>query len=282
MLVIDTHVRLVEANRADWRAEQQQMLRTHLDSGEICGAADCSFAAHRFGGVDSFVHVSNAKIRESCVAEAALVEQIARLHDLDLVMIAGIDPRRDGREILADLDEFAGSESFRGVRLPLGVPAHLGFVDSLLGWLAERELVVEISPLAEQVPGWVSALERYPEIVSVVGYDGWVVEPNLPVSQEWCQAFRTYADGNVDRWQVTIPHDGRRVDTTWESARPWLEAGVEILGWDRLMFATTLSLESAAGQYSEILAGLGSLMDGVDEDDRAKFWGENAAAAYRM
>lgn len=281
MRIIDTHVRLVDISGGDWRAEQDAMLARHLDGGRECTSADCIYAAHRDGVVDSFVHVSSAKVRALCLAEAALVEQLARIHDLDLVMIAGIDPGRPGSEILADLDDLAASELFRGVRLPFGAPAQLAFVDALLEWLAERELVVEISPLAEQVPGWVRALERHPELVSVVGYDGWVIEPVEEVTDEWRRAFQIYADGNVDRWQVTLPNDGRVAHAS-PLLRPWLEAAAEILGWERLMFASTLPLESSAPQYPGIVESFESMLATVDAEDRARFWGENAAAAYRM
>lgn len=282
MRVIDSHVRLVDVTGGDWRAEQDAMLARHEGADRACSAADCVYAAHRDGLVDSFVHVSNTRVRALCLAEAGWVEQIAQLHDLDLVMIAGIDPGRPGSEIITDLDALATSESFRGVRLPFGAPAHLGFVDTLLGWLAERELVVEISPLAEQVPGWVRALERHPELVSVVGYDGWVIEPVPQVTEEWRRAFQIYADGNVDRWQVTLPNDGRRAQVASPVLQPWLEVAAEILGWERLMFASTLPLEGSATQYPEIVAAFDSMMGQVAADDRARFWGENAAAAYRM
>ncbi|WP_300681894.1 amidohydrolase family protein [Nocardioides sp.] len=275
-------MRLVDVTGADWRTERELMLNRHRDGAVGCTGADCVYAAHRDGRVDSFVHVSKAKVRATCVEEAAWVEEIAQLHDLDLVMIAGIDPGRGGAEILADLEELGASESFRGVRMPLGVPAYLPFVDGLLEWLAERELVVEISPLAEQVAGWVKALERHPEIVSVVGYDGWVIEPRGAVTDEWRRAFSTYADGNVDRWQVTLPHDGRVAAVTWPKLQPWLETAAEILGWERLMFASTLPLETSAMQYPRLLAGIEEMLAGVSEEDRERFWSENAAAAYRM
>lgn len=282
MRVIDTHVRLVDVSAAGWRAKRERMQMRHQQTGAACTTGSCAYAAHRSGGIDSFIHVSNASDRETGLAEAAWVEEIAALHDLDMVMIAGIDPLRPATEVLADLEVMAASESFRGVRLPMGAPSDLPVVLPLLSWLAGEGLVVEIAPQAAQLPGWVRALERFPDVVSVAAYDAWLADLVGGVTAEWREAFRVYAEGNVDRWQVTLPHDGHRMSATWEVLQPWLETGAEILGWDRLMFATTLALEDSAGQYSEIIEGFESLLNGVGEEDRAKFWAENAAQAYRM
>ncbi|MFS3129956.1 amidohydrolase family protein [Nocardioides sp. Bht2] len=282
MRIIDTHTRLVDVTGAQWRANREEILARHSEHAQQCTPAECGYAGHRDGAVDSFVHVSSTVERELCLAEVDWVERIARLHDLDLVMIAGVDPDRSGAEILADLEVFAGSESFRGVRLPLGMPSDLPFVENLLHWLAERSLVVEFSPTADQVPAWVTALEKHPHLVSVVGYDTWVIPPQARVEDDWRDAFRAYADGNVDAWQVTLPRDEQTAVVSPEIIRPWLELGVETLGWDRLMFASTLSLDTSATQYPTLIAEFEKLLDFAPEEDRAKFWSDNAAAAYRM
>lgn len=282
MRIIDTHTRLVNVTGAQWSVGRDEILARHAAHAQECTPAECGYAGHRDGAVDSFVHVSSTVERELCLAEAAWVERMARMHDLDLVMIAGVDPTRTGAEIRADLHVFAASESFRGVRLPLGMPSDLPFVADLLHWLAERSLVVEFSPTADQVPSWVRALEQHPHLVSVIGYDTWVITPGARVTDDWREAFRAYADGNVDAWQVTLPSDGTTAVVAPEIVRPWLELGVELLGWERLMFASTLSLDTSAALYPKLIADFEELIAFADPADRAKFWSENAAEAYRM
>lgn len=282
MRIIDTHTRLVNVTGVQWNVGRGEILARHAAHAQECSPDECGYAGHRDGVVDSFVHVSSTVERDLCLAEVDWVERMARLHDLDLVMVAGVDPTRSGDEILGDLEVFAASESFRGVRLPVGMPSDLPFVPQLLNWLAERSLVVEFSPTAQQVPAWVRALEQHPHLVSVVGYDTWVITPDSTVSEEWREAFRAYADGNVDAWQVTLPSDGETAVVSPEIMRPWLELGVELLGWDRLMFASTLSLDTSAALYPKLIADFEELIAFASPEDRAKFWSENAAEAYRM
>ncbi len=282
MRIIDTHTRLADVTDAEWYSQRDEVLTRHASHARHDAPDDSGYSGHRDGVVDSFVHVSSTKVREMCLLEAEWVERIARRYDLDLVMVAGVDPGRSTAEVLADLDVLAASESFRGVRLPFGVAHDLPFVDGLLRWLAERSLVLELSPAAHQVPAWVRVLERYPRLVSVVGYDTWVVEPEGHVSEEWRQAFLAYAAGNVDAWQVTLPSDGRPAAVPRSIVLPWLEFAVDLLGWDRLMFASTLPLATSASQYPGLVAELDSLLSFGSADEREKFWGGNAAAAYRM
>lgn len=85
----------------------------------------------------------------------------------------------------------------------------------------------------------------------------------------WCKVSGLITEADWHRWQ---PAD----------FRPYLDVVFEAFGPRRVMFGSDWPVCLVAGQYAQVVALVQQYLQGFSADEQRRFWGDNAAAFYRL
>ncbi|MDQ6522037.1 amidohydrolase family protein [Nocardioides sp. LHD-245] len=282
MRVVDSHMHLIDITAHDWYPGLSAWAESLQKPGLY---RDFSLEAYRAaaGGltVDTFVHVSATTKPGAHLAEAAWLDEVAEAHDLDLAVIGTVDPAGSPDEIRAELESQAASPRFRGVRVLYGFDPDSPAADTVLGWLDERGLVFDLVINPDAMAAWLRRLERFPGLTVVLEHTGWPSSVDATGRAEWQEAVRTFASATSAPCKLS-GLGMATLDVSEGSLRPWLEFAVDQLGWDRVMFGSNMPIETMGGSFEQLLTTLRAVVGEASAADQARFWGENAVAAYRL
>ncbi len=207
------------------------------------------------------------------------MDRFAEEHDLDLAIVATVDPTLERTELLADLETQAATVRLRGLRVLDGLEPGSPAADLVLGWLQERGLVFDLVTSPPAMRSWLSELERYPELRVVLEHTGWPVGTDDDARTGWEGAMRDFASSTPHLCKLS-GLGMTTMDLSVPTLRPWLEFAIEHLGWDRVAFGSNLPIETMAGTHGQLLATLDEVVGSAAKEDRARFWGQNAARTY--
>ena len=281
MRTIDAHVHLINVTDHDWYPG----LKAWGDAVGVPGLyADFSLADYRAGTereVDGFVHVSATTKPRAYLDETAWVDRLADEHELDLAIIATVDPALGRDEMLADLEQQARSPRFRGLRILDGLEPESATADVVLGWLQERGLLFDLVATPDTMAAWLGVLERFPDLGVVLEHTGWPTATDDAGRAAWQEALRAFA--------TSTPHLCKlsglgmtTMDLSEASLRPWLEFAIDQLGWGRVAYGSNVPIETMAGSHQQLLATLEAVVGEAGRAEQAGFWGANAADTYGL
>lgn len=225
--------------------------------------------------VSGFVHVSAVTAPHTYLDELAWVSEQADAHGADVRIVGTVDPGSTADEIRRDLDRQAESDRFAGVRVLYGFEPDSAAVPTVLSWLAERGLVLDLVSHPAQADGWLRVLGEHTGLRVVLEHTGW------PESPEDLEAWRAAMGRFAGETEMACKVSGlgmafMTLDT--DTLRPWVEGAVEAFGPDRLLFGSNMPIETLGGSYADLVTTLTALVGGPDE--QPGFWGANAVAAY--
>lgn len=284
MNIIDSHIHLIDVEAHDWYPGlkvwgeavgkpdlyQTFTLQDHRDQAGAAGIQ-----------LDGFVHVSATTKPGAYLDETRWVSALADAEDLRLALIGTVDPALSPTEIVAELDEQAGHDRFRGVRVLYGFEPDSAAASAVLSWLADHDAVFDLVINPDAMTGWLDRLRRTPELRVVLEHTGWPAATDEAGRRAWEQAMERFAGETEAPCKLSGLGMVTR-DLGYDSVGPWLERAVELLGWDRVMFGSNMPIETMGGSHPQLIESMQRLTDGVDQAEAAKFWGGNAAASYRL
>ncbi|WP_436702229.1 amidohydrolase family protein [Nocardioides sp. BYT-33-1] len=282
MRVVDSHMHLIDVTAHDWYpglsvwAESLQKPELYRDfslEGYRAAAGDLV--------VDAFVHVSATTKPGAHLSEATWLDEVAEAHDLDFAVIGTVDPAGSVAEIRAELEAQAASPRFRGVRVLYGFDPDSPAAETVLGWLDERDLVFDLVINPEAMAPWLRRLERFPDLSLVLEHTGWPSSVDAAGRAAWQEAVRRFATATSAPCKLS-GLGMATLDVSEASLRPWLEFAIDQLGWERVMFGSNMPIETMGGSFAQLVASLRAVVGEASPADQARFWGENAAAAYRL
>lgn len=282
MRVVDAHMHLIDITSHDWYPGLK-MWADSIPFPSLYG--DFALADYRRMsgtlGTDAFVHVSATTLPRAYLEETRWIDRIATREGLDLVIIGTVDPGLEPKQIVADLEQQATVERFRGVRVLYDFVPGSTAADTTLGWLEERGFVFDLVTNPETLPQWLAELGKRPGLRYVLEHTGWPTGTDADARDQWERAMRAFAE-STDAPCKLSGLGMTTMDTSSSALAPWLERAVELLGWDRVMFGSNMPIETMAGTFEQQLETFRSLVAQASESEQAKFWGGNAAAFYEV
>lgn len=231
--------------------------------------------------VSGFVHVSATTAPRAYLQETAWVDRVADEAGLDLVVVATVDPTLDRDGIVADLEEQAASERFRGARVLYDFEPDGAAADTVLRWLDERGLVFDLVCSPASIPGWLETLARFPDLQVVLEHTGWPSGTDEAAREEWAEAITRFADATGALCKLS-GLGMTTLDLGVDTLRPWLDHAIGAFGWDRIAFASNMPIEKMAGSYRELIDAIRAVTADASEAERAAFFAGNAARVYRL
>ncbi len=284
MRIIDSHMHFIDVDAHDWypalkgwgeAVGKPELYRTFdlADHRTSARAADLA--------VDAYVHVSATTKPRAYLDEARWVSDLADAHDLDLVLVGTVDPELPSTQIEADLNSQAEDARFRGVRVLYGLEPGSRAADVVLSWLRERDLVFDLVINPGAMAGWLDQLSAHPGLRVVLEHTGWPDAVDTEGRRAWDEAMSRFA-AETEAGCKLSGLGMAMMDLSADVIGPWLERSIELLGWDRVMFGSNMPIETMGGSYTDLVSTLRSVTAGTDEESLTKFWGANAAAAYRL
>jgi L-fuconolactonase len=147
--------------------------------------------------------------------------------------------------------------------------------------LAQRGLTYDIVALPRHLPYLPEVVSRHPKLNFVVDH---MAKPPI-------------ASGDLDAWArglqavAALPNTYCKVSGllteakpgTWpEALKPVFQIGIELFGFDRLMFGGDWPVSLLASSYKEVVDATQAALAGAPEADLVKFWSGNATRFYRL
>jgi L-fuconolactonase len=186
----------------------------------------------------------------------------------------------------AVLDKYMRNPRFKGIR-------HLIHEEPDDRWLLRPDVQPGLEALAQRGLTYdIVALPRHlaylPEVVSHHPKLNFVVDH---------MAKPPIASGDLDAWArglqavAALPNAFCKVSGllteakpgTWpEALKPVLQIGIELFGFDRLMFGGDWPVSLLASSYKEVVDATQAALAGASEADLVKFWSGNATRFYRL
>lgn len=156
-------------------------------------------------------------------------------------------------------------------------------VDEGLGVLEEAgvtfDYVAVLPRHLEHVP---TLVERHPDLRLVVDH---LAKPPIGAAERepWWSLMEAAAQGPLVHAKVSGLYPGEAMDSwTPDSVRPFVDRALELFGPRRLMYGGDWPISVAAGGYARVLAGLRTVLSGLDAEDREQVWSGTAERFYRL
>jgi L-fuconolactonase len=148
--------------------------------------------------------------------------------------------------------------------------------------LVERGLTYDIVALPRHLPYLPDVVGRHPSLNFVIDH---MAKPPI-------------ASGDLDSWArdleavAAFPNVYCKVsgliteatpgDWTPEELKPAIQIGIDLFGFDRLMYGGDWPVSLLASSYGEVVDAMREALAGVSEADLKKFWSGNATRFYRL
>ncbi|MEU0545053.1 amidohydrolase family protein [Nocardia sp. NPDC005978] len=278
--VVDAHLHLRDATRP-WYPGAAESATATGTSGAIESflLADYERAAGELE-IAGLVHVSAATAPHAYLAETRWIETLAAADARPVALLGGIDPALSAPELVDHLEQQARSVAFRGIRVPRGLAPNTAAAETVAAWLQDRDAVLDLAARPEEMLDWIDFLAGYPALRVVLEHLGSPQGVDAEAKAVWHNALSLAAKETpwlckLSGLGAICPHPSR------SGLEYWLESGVQLWGWRRLMFAS--ELPAPGGAHPELLAIVDGLVAGDATDQEAGyFYAGNAADAYRL
>lgn len=280
--LVDAHMHLWQLSENDWYpalkdlAEQaglESMYRDWLPEDYRAAAGDWE--------VTGLVHVSAVTKPRAYLEETTWVSDLADQQGLDLVVVGTIDPGLDEAGIIADLEQQAALDRFRGVRVLYDFEPNSPAAHTVLGWLQRENLVFDLVTPPAGMTAWLETLASYPDLSVVLEHAGWPAATDRAGQDEWLAAITACAT-QTDALCKISGLGMATMDLSAPTLRPWVEQAIEQFGWDRVAFGSNIPIEHLAGAYGDLRASLTEILGEASAEEQGKFYGANATRTYRF
>ncbi len=185
-------------------------------------------------------------------------------------------------DVQAKIDHFAHHEHFKGVRLNwLASRPQPERLHAAMLALQSHALVVDILTRFDRLPEVAGFIARYPDTVFVLDHLG-----GVPVGtgelEVWRATLKLFATlpNVVVKFSGYTTHDAAL--PTVSTLRDYLQAAVEALGVERLMFGSNYPICLSASSYSETVMRLREAASELNAGERAALFGRTALKTYRL
>jgi len=273
--IVDTHVHFWDLDRFHYfwlKPEYGILYQTYLPE-QIRQEMDKA-------GVQRGVFVQANHLLE----ENDWVLNLAETHTWIAGMVGWVDLTNP--QVGAVLDKYMRNRRFKGIRHLIHEEADDRWllrpdVQPGLEALTQRGLTYDIVALPRHLPYLPEVVSRHPKLNFVVDH---MAKPPI-------------ASGDLDAWArgmqavAALPNVYCKVSGllteakpgTWpEALKPVLQIGIELFGFDRLMFGGDWPVSLLASSYKEVVDATQAALAGAPEADLVKFWSGNATRFYRL
>ena len=199
-------------------------------------------------------------------------------------LVGHVDPDRDG--FAADIDRFAANPLFRGIRVGGGSFEEIesGSFLADMELLPARDLELDVLMNTDNFEGLCSLAERMPDLRIVINHLASVpIDGNAPDSRwaecmQWAGALSQVfmkVSGLVELAAV------KPAPTELAYYEPTLDLLWETFGEDRLIYGSNWPVSDVGGDYGTVIGLVRRYFESKGERAAAKYWSENARAAYK-
>lgn len=277
--IVDTHVHLLDLERLSYPeiAAVPAIHRTHLmaDFDRARGAVD----------VDRIVFVEVAVADDQQVAETAFVADLAQADARIQAIVAAAQVER-GAEVEGQLDRL-DRPLLRGIRrLIQNNPdpefcIRPGFVEGVR-FVGRRGLHFEICITHDQLGAALELARQCPDVPLILDHIGKpAIRHNLV--EPWWSQVRALADLPHVQCKVSGVLTEDLHDRWTEShVRPYIARIFDVFGTDRVMFGSDWPVSDLTHRYPDWVAILDRFMAGFSDDERRRFFRDNAIDFYRL
>jgi L-fuconolactonase len=274
--IVDTHVHFWDLDRFDYfwlKPEYGILYRTYLPE-QIRSEMDKA-------GVERGVFVQANHLLE----ENDWVLSLAETHDWIAGMVGWVD--LTDRNVDDLLEKYARNPRFKGVRHLIHEEQDDRWllrkeVQPGLAALADRNLTYDIVALPRHLPYLPEVVERHPRLNFVIDHmakppiasgklDVWArdLEAVAAFSNVYCKVSGLITEATPGAW-------------TPDELKPAIQVGIDLFGFDRLMYGGDWPVSLLASSYQEVVDATRGVLSGVGERDLNKFWSGNATRFYRL
>ncbi len=272
---IDSHHHLWAINDTDyvWMTEDHARIRRDF----LPEDAATNFKA---SGIDGSVVVQARQM----VEETEWLLGLAEANDWMRGVVGWVPLLEDGGEPF--LERFASHPKLCGVRHVVHDEPDDDFIlredfNEGIRRLAGYGLVYDILIFEKHLPQTIEFVDRHPEQVFVVDHIAKPVIRKDAFDEAWARNIRELAK----REKVSCKLSGMVTevrDAEWDTEllRPYFETVLEAFGADRLMFGSDWPVCLLRSEYGAWVGCVEELVADLSEDEKAAFWGRNAARIY--
>jgi len=276
---VDTHVHLWDPMRLgyDWLAGNDTLDRRH----ELP-----EFSAASAGlPLESMVFMECAVNAGQALDEARWVTALARQEPRLKGMVASA-PLEQGEAVRPHLEALAELPLLRGIRRLLQSEAdnfclQPGFVAGVK-MLAEFGLSFDICIFHRQLANVVAFADKVETVPMILDHIG---KPGIAdgLVSPWAEEMRELARRpNVVCKISGVATEADHRNWTEDQLKRYVSVAIEAFGFDRVMFGGDWPVSTLAITYRRWTEILDDLLAGASEDERRKFWRDNAVAFYRL
>ncbi len=276
---VDTHVHLWDPMRLgyDWLAGNDTLDRRH----ELP-----EFAAATAGlPLESMVFMECAVNAGQALDEARWVTTLARLEPRLKGMVASA-PLEQGEAVRPHLEALAELPLLRGIRRLLQSEAddfclQPGFVTGAR-MLAEFGLSFDICIFHRQLANVIAFADKVETVPMILDHIG---KPGIAdgLVSPWAEEMRELARRpNVVCKISGVATEADHRNWTEDQLKRYVSTAIDAFGFDRVMFGGDWPVSTLAITYRRWTEILDDLLAGASDDERRKFWRDNAVAFYRL
>lgn len=281
--VVDAHVHLWDTSRHHWYPQLAEFAtragKPDLADNFLLPDLDRAAAP---ANVTGLVHVSAATARHAYLDETRWVDELATITKRPVAIVGSVDPTADTADIVRHLEIQAASARLRGIRVFQGLSPNTPAADAIASWLQERDAVFDLVTTPSDMLDWIDFLAGYPNLRVVLEHLGLPGGTDQAARTAWQNALSLAA--KETGWQCKLSGLGMVCpDFTWPTLEYWLETSIQLWGWQRLLFASNMPIDSLAGTYRELLAAVDrAVASDATEQEAELFYGTTAATTYGL
>lgn len=278
--IVDTHVHLLDPGRLSYPeiAAMPAIHRRHLpaDLDRVRGPVE----------IERYVFVEVAVTDEEQVREAEFAAELGE-GDPRLAAVVAAAPVERGAEVDDQLARLIEVAPLRGIRrLIQGHPdpefcIRPGFVEGVRR-VGAAGLHFEICVLHHQLAAATELARQCPDVALVLDHIG---KPAIrhDLVEPWWSQIRALADLPNVHCKVSgvITEDNHE---RWSEGhvRPYVDRVLDAFGFDRVMFGSDWPVSELTHRYPEWVAILDRITADRSEDERRRFFRDNAVDFYRL
>lgn len=148
--------------------------------------------------------------------------------------------------------------------------------------LAERGLTYDVVALPRYLPYLPEVVARHPKLHFIIDH---MAKP--PIASHDLDAWQRHlaavaAFPNVYCKVSGLITEAESHTRIADQLKPVIQVGIELFGFDRLMFGSDWPVCLLASSYVEVVSITKEALGDIDEEDQARFWGESAIRCYKL
>ena len=275
-MIIDAHMHIYDPTRPQgvpWPPEKDDFLYRAVLPEHCKAAAEPE-------GVSGMVVVEASE----WVEDNAWVLKLAENEPFIVGFVGNLDP--SAPDFAANLDRFAESPLFRGIRMRGQVVDHLncGYMTVGLKRMADRDLALDLLARPQHLAAVAGLAEAVPGLRVVINHVGGVfIDGNAP-DPEWVDGIQAAAAHPTVYCKVSgMGSHSRQVPAPTDAAfyAPTMDALWEAFGEDRLIYGSDWPVSARALDYADVTRIVRKHFEAKGAAAVEKYFRSNSKAAYK-